>query len=325
VIASPAIHIGHGVIEFPPAIVAHVAYVAQDSGYLSAVRTTDGTKVWQVRIAHAADSPAVAHGRVFVDTSAGLTAVAVASGKLLWRRQIAAGESKPTIIGTHVCVGAKVGGVFCFGQYGGRLIRHLADGCKITGHVAYVGGSFYWDDYCGNVTRAGPHRVLWTRHVGRVFYTAPVVSQGVVYLGDRDGGAYLAVSADTGARLWRTYVGPDVYGTPAVTAGAVYGTYRGTTAGGGFIKLNRVTGAILWRRAVGVPVMASPIVTGHRAWFATAPPNYAPGVILAFDVNGMHPAFTFGSDGRYTPLAVDGTDAVLVGRQDLYVMPGQAT
>lgn len=324
-LATPAIHIGHGVIEFPPAIVAGVAYVAQDSGFVTAVNTADGTQIWQVRIAHAADSPVVAHMRVFVDTSIGLVALSAKDGHLLWRRAVGAGESTPTVFNNRVCVGAKAGGVFCFGQYGGGLLRHIPDRCKITGHVAAYGGSLYWNDYCGFVTRAGPHRVVWSVHAGRVFYAAPVVFQGTVYVADRDSGTYDALSAASGQLRWRTHVGSSVYGTPAVTQGAVYGTWRGAgQATGGFVKLARGNGSVLWSYPEDVHVIASPVVTGTRVWFATAPDHFAAGQILAFNVNGMGLDFTFGTDGRYTPIVAVGTDAWLVGRQDLYGYPGEA-
>ncbi len=316
------VHIGNGVIEFPPAIVNHVAYVAQDSGFIRAVRLVDSSTIWKIRLAKAADSPVVSHGRVFVDTSAGLTAVSAGTGRKVWRRSVAAGESKPLVIGTHVCVGARVGGVFCFGQYGGSMVRHIADSCKITGAVRASNGSLFWDDYCGEVYRAGPHRLIWTAHAGRVFYGAPAVYDGRVYVGDRDTGSYSALDAATGAVVWRTHVGYDVYGSPVVTKGAVYGTYRGSS-GGGFVKLNRATGALLWRRAESVPVMCTPVVTGSRVWFATAPANYAAGTVTAFNVNGMKPVLAI-HDGRYTPEVSDGSTAVVVGRDTLYELPGAA-
>jgi outer membrane protein assembly factor BamB len=73
--------------------------------------------------------------------------------------------------------------------------------------------------------------------------TVPVVSNGVVFVGDLDyftfGGSLYAFDANTGARLWKTQTG-GIVASPLISGNSVYaGSITGT-----LFKLNRRSGAI---------------------------------------------------------------------------------
>lgn len=316
-----------GIDEFPPAVHGGVAYLAQDNGFLSATRLTDGVELWRVRIGHAADSPAFSQGHLYVEATpgvgystgaVGLLAISAATGHTVWRQGSMSGESSPVVIQGRVCAASRLGMVGCFHPYTGQAIWLHSVGCKVTGALAAAGIQLYYGDYCGVVRRENVYsgHVGWTAPAGGVVYGDVALSAGRVIVPNR-GGSILAISQVSGQRLWSTRVGYDVYGSPAVTAGAVYGTWRGSGATGGYIKLRVSDGAVLWRHVAGGNVMSSPVVVGDRVWFSTCGANYSKGTTQAYLVNGMKLSFTF-NDGRFTPVVPSGNDLLLIGIGTIY-------
>lgn len=315
-----------GLMEYPPTYHAGTAYVATDSGNVVAFRASDGVTTWKVTVGGIlADSPTVADGRVFVQGrgvgATGLSALSATTGALTWRRPGFTGESTPTPFGSWICGASTMGVVSCFGGYDGSLKWSLNLHAKVTGSLARAGGYLYAATYSGAVVKIGAlhGRVVWTSHVSGAVYANVAVANGRVIVDGRDSGRVTALSATTGATLWSTALGGQVYVSPAVTTTSVYTATRP----GRMVKLNVATGALQWAAQANHLIMGSPVVTGSRVWYSVMGAAFTPGQVWAFNVNGMQRAYTFATDGRYSPCIVAGSDLLLVGETHLYALVAQ--
>lgn len=87
----------------------------------------------------------------------------------------------------------------------------------------------------------------------------PVLADGVLYLGSGDG-AFHAVRADTGARVWRIETIGKVRTTAIVQGERVFFS----TLGNSVCAAERATGRIVWQFATGDAVTSSPALIGGR-------------------------------------------------------------
>jgi polyvinyl alcohol dehydrogenase (cytochrome) len=142
-------------------------------------------------------------------------------------------------------------------------------------------GSAGWQ---GPLTVSDAHNlhVLWTFAAGGSVWGQPIVANGVVFVGARDGYEY-AVKLSTGGLLWKTFLGLD-NATPAC-GGALGITSTATDIGqtlylnGGdsdFYALSASTGHIAWSLPVGGAetsgfyLWSSPLISNHSAYVAIA-------------------------------------------------------
>lgn len=149
---------------------------------------------------------------------------------------------------------------------------------EVSATPAVTGGAVYFPDWAGYLTKADAQtgRVLWTRHVteytgvaGNISRTSPVVSHGVVYVGDQGGSVgagarLLAVDADTGDLIWSRLVeshpAAQLTQAPTVFDGVVYQGvssvefarageegYVCCTFRGSLVAVDAATGEIRWQ------------------------------------------------------------------------------
>jgi hypothetical protein len=113
------------------------------------------------------------------------------------------------------------------------------------------------------VSSVSPPPLAWRFALTVPIESQPIVESGTLYLGAGDGYEY-ALSAATGALLWKTYLGvdPNSKGCGPSTLGI---TSTGTYSGGHLFvlggnahayELNAANGAILWNVSVGGPTTA---------------------------------------------------------------------
>lgn len=157
-----------------------------------------------------------------------------------------------------------------------------------------------WTTYLGSVARTSSGTgesllgvgtaknltLLWTHAVGAGVVAQPIEVNGVLYFGSEDGYEN-AVSASTGAPIWRTYIG-QTSGSPTGCA-STYGVSSTATylagdlyVGGGdtdWYALSATTGQVLWKVFVGNNSQgpgggnynwASPLVVGGYAYVGVA-------------------------------------------------------
>jgi polyvinyl alcohol dehydrogenase (cytochrome) len=149
---------------------------------------------------------------------------------------------------------------------------------EVSATPAVTGGAVYFPDWAGYLTKADARtgQVLWSRHVteytgvaGNISRTSPVVSHGIVYVGDQGGtvgaGARLiAVNADTGDLVWSQLVEShplaQLTQSPTVFDGVVYQGvssvefaragetgYACCTFRGSLVAVDAATGEIQWQ------------------------------------------------------------------------------
>ena len=90
---------------------------------------------------------------------------------------------------------------------------------------------------------------------GNIIDSSPAVANGVVYVGSRDRNLY-ALSASTGALLWKYTTGDSVDSSPAVANGVVYVG----SADFNLYALNASTGTLLWKYTTVDFVDSSPAI-----------------------------------------------------------------
>ena len=188
-------------VDSTPAVVDGAVYVGIDHSGLYALDAATGVERWHFRPGdgiHA--SPAVVAGTVYAPTMDGrLFSVDAATGRERWRFDLGdASYASPAIVDGTLYVGGATE----------RPDGEIASGTLFALNAA-----------------SGDER--WRLPDAADGLSSPVVADGVVYsaasLDWRPGGAGVlhAVSAATGAEIWRHDVGP-VYGSPTVPGGTAY-------------------------------------------------------------------------------------------------------
>jgi hypothetical protein len=105
----------------------------------------------------------------------------------------------------------------------------------------------------------------------------PVISNGVVFAGTMEGGAY-AINATTGATLWSASIPGGTVSTAAVGNGvAVFVTVKG-----GVYAFNVTNGVQVWTYDSGYAITASPCIQGNQVYVA----NHRGDVIALNEVSG---------------------------------------
>ncbi|HLP08281.1 MAG TPA: PQQ-binding-like beta-propeller repeat protein, partial [Opitutaceae bacterium] len=124
--------------------------------------------------------------------------------------------------------------------------------------------------------------VRWERfHAGSWVESAPLLAEGVLYIGSSDLRTVAALDPQTGVLLWSTDVLGWTWGTPAIAGDTVFAGTAGATGypiaqDGGMVALDRRTGAPKWRVRLApladryvTGIVGSPTVAGALVLFAS--------------------------------------------------------
>jgi outer membrane protein assembly factor BamB len=133
-------------------------------------------------------------------------------------------------------------------------IRSLALGALLLAlplpAVAAVVPEFHGGpDHAGVFPGRGPDgffQLLWRFDAGHMVVSSPVVADGVLYAGARNGEFY-ALDAKSGALKWKFSADAAITSTGAVAGGIVYFTSHANTV----YALNVADGALVWKQATG--------------------------------------------------------------------------
>jgi outer membrane protein assembly factor BamB len=156
-----------------------------------------------------------------------------------------------------------------------------------TDFTAYLGGYSHWN-HAGpqgamNATNAVRTQLLWNVTTGGSVMSQPIVVNSTVYVGSGDGYEY-ALSATTGALVWKTFLGVAPRDAPcdfaslgvSSTASYVGGRLYVNAGNSTLYALNSTTGRVVWHVAVGAStapgqyLWASPLVYNHSAYIGIA-------------------------------------------------------
>jgi outer membrane protein assembly factor BamB len=163
-----------------------------------------------------------AHGLLYISTARGLYALDADNGNISWvyPTELPLGHS-PTVIGSVLYVGG----------YDKRIHAIEADpdpsSLPVDGDTGYRVND----------------RVVWTFDQAEAgFETNPLIINGVVYAGNRDGTMY-AVDADTGGLVWSYETDGPILFSAAYRDGAIYFASNDAHA----YALNAADGSLVWR------------------------------------------------------------------------------
>jgi len=216
-----------------PTLANGIIYIGASDGAITAVRASDGSRLWQYRTSGAAYAPVVINGVVYASDYVGnngpahLYALRASDGKLLWSY-----TQKDFISGPIV-----VGGVAYLASYDGLLTAvHAEDGS-----------------------------VLWHRELKGLGVVIAEVSNGVIYgevftnqgLNNVD-----AWRASNGALLWQS---SDHLAILDMIDGMVYASLDNN-----FEALQASTGAVLWRIKLDGSPFYAPFIVNNGVLYLVA-------------------------------------------------------
>jgi outer membrane protein assembly factor BamB len=283
----------NGDVISSPAVVGNSVYVGSGDGHLYALDRLTGKQLWSYDAGSAImSSPAVANGLVVVGTYDGrFMAIDVVKGTLRWR--LSTGPTLPfpwghesgdrytssaNIVGGVVVFGAGDGNVYSVDVASGHVRWRASTGGRVRGTPAVADGAVFVGSFDGRVysfdLATGKQRWRYdTEGVSlnsgkfgfdrRSIQSSPSVSNGVVFIGARDGFVYALGAAD-GKLRWRyDHEVSWINSSPAVADGVVY---DGSSDAHFVQALDAATGRELWRTNVGSTVWSSPSVAGDQIY-----------------------------------------------------------
>ncbi len=269
---------GTGITFASPVIADGIVYVGTISGELQARNLDTGELMWRYDVGdQLRGSPAVSDGVVVIGggLAGGFTALDAATGDVLWHvatpGQLAV-YTQPAVVDGVVYANTGpsevADSVYAIDLMTGEVLWSTPVAAGIFNGPAVDGGQLY-------VTSADEGRlvaldtstgeVAWTlQRDDDTFYSAPTVSDGLVYVTTTSDaawdGTFLAVNADDGTIAWQNSTHGDAQGSSP----AIYGdlVISGTHANGAVVAYDRITGTVAWRHQDTGPVSSSLMTTG---------------------------------------------------------------
>jgi outer membrane protein assembly factor BamB len=347
---------GESLIEMPPAVAQGRVVFGTHDGRVIAARTSDGVVVW-TRELHGciASSPAVREGIVYIgwagpapcgkqkDGTGGVVALGLRTGRVLWKFGAGNVEASPAIVADRLFFSAfrnrRESTVYSMQLGPNRHIvwRHdlatkVASSPTLLGRRLYIAAydrsvygfdgwsgrlkfrtSAYADDAETRVLlnlRSLVRRRSWTEGG---YYATPAVAYRRIYAGVIDG-VFSAFDIETGEHRWSHKLSGSIYGSAALWNETAY---VGTTSGT-FYALSALTGQTRWQVDLGGKILGSPTVTNRRVYISTTNRE-------TFALDALTGAIEWRYwDGYYSPLVVDGSRGILVGKGRLYLLENAA-
>ena len=316
-------------LEFPPAIAYHYAYLPIERGIIRALQAWDGKVVWSRRFdACIAASPAVAKGVVYEsllnpcnephdNRKGAVVALNARTGKTVWRAAIGATESSPLVVNGVVYVGSRNDKVYALDADTGRVRWTYTTGGEVKGAAAYIAGTIYIGAYDGHLyaLNARTGMLRWRASVenrlgGRgTLYANPAIAYGRVYIGATDGVVY-SFGATSGRLLWARRTGGYVYSSAALWHQTVYvGSYDRK-----LYAIDAATGDVRWTFETNGAISGSPTVLNGVVYVSTLK-----GKTYGLDALRGKVVWTF-TDGQYSPIVADQRRVYLVGYARLFAL-----
>jgi outer membrane protein assembly factor BamB len=222
----------HGLIEFPPAVAAGVAYVVNKFGNLEAVpaQRPRGPLAADARSPQNAGkptdvtAPVYCEGRVYVAFLDGeLVAFDAKTGKPYWKRNLYSHlEFSPMAAQGQLYIGTDKTDVIALSASDGKMLWRFNSPAAIKASPSYHDGRVYVADYKSGMLclDASSGELLWRTNTSKAkpfgrggFYSSPAVAFGRVFAARDDGTAY-AFDQGTGKVEWFFPTDDYTYGSP---------------------------------------------------------------------------------------------------------------
>ncbi|MCC6943319.1 MAG: PQQ-binding-like beta-propeller repeat protein [Thermomicrobiales bacterium] len=117
----------------------------------------------------------------------------------------------------------------------------------------------------GDAEATGPRElpeVAWSFETGRRIRSSPVISGGVVYIGNTDGQMY-AFDATSSRVVWQVDAGGSINSTALIAGDVVILAAADMAQPGAVVALDRATGVEVWRVPIGDQVSSDPLLYGE--------------------------------------------------------------
>jgi len=337
-----------GPVRSSPVVADGTVYVGSTDGNLYAIEASTGQERWRVDVGSpVSSSPAIASGLViFVSADGVFHAVAADTGAPRW--QFATGALLPwewgfegwdvylasaAVQDESVVFGAGDGTVYALDVQSGQERWRFTTEMRIRSTPAISDGAVYVGGADGIVYSLGldDGSVRWTHETEgtsllseefgfdrKSIIASPVVADGVVYVGSRDGQMY-ALDQANGELRWR--VSHDVswaMSSPAVSGDALF---SGTSDGLWVHRVDVTTGEEIWRFVGAGYTWSSPALVGNTVYIGDGG-----GYLRAIDAESGQERWSLRTGGGVysSPWVEDGV--VYVGADDgvVYAVDGES-
>lgn len=162
--------------------------------------------------------------------------------------------------------------------------------------------------HSGYSPSTGPlgNQTLWKYTANDAFWTAPTITNGILYAGSDQCGSVYALNASTGTLLWSYKTTGAISSSPAVVGGILYVGYVG-----GFCAINASNGAFLWNFATPyLGTYSSPAVFDGVVYTGAMDTN-----VYALNASTGSKIWSFRTNGTASAPAID-NGLVIVSSMD---------
>jgi len=276
-----------------PAVANGMVYAAGLG--ISALDAMTGTLKWSFSVSNALinASPTIAGSLLYVNTAVGLYALDAMTGAIKWSyaRTLSSTSSSPAVANGVVYVGlydtGEADNMYAFDALTGALKWHYVTGfsnCCISSATVANGVVYFGvvDYTTAENTRgmlfaldAATGTLKWSKTVDCSEFEAPVIANGILYLGTVNPKKLEAFDALTGKLKWGYRAGSSISFSPAVANGVVYFTSGNNTT----YALEATTGTLKWSYPAGYgsPIIVNGIVyIGYDKLYAFHLPSTTP-------------------------------------------------
>ncbi len=208
-----------GLLFGSPSVTDGAVLIGGDDGDLFSVDPENGHLNWKITLdSPIYSTPAIANGRVYVTTKGQtVSAVDLKSGELIWSYPVG-GSSSPAVADGVVFVGSDDGALYAIdAEKGGTPLWLFATGSQSVQSPVVAGDEVF--------VSAGPMlislsratgEVVWQYPVGDNVTTEPVILDGYLYAGDKNGYFY-ALTGDANLSTPASGSGGSTSGKPGST------------------------------------------------------------------------------------------------------------
>jgi outer membrane protein assembly factor BamB len=288
-----------------PTVIDDILYVCSnrtDEHSIQALRTSDGTHLWQYQIAgRLPDVSTVKEGVVYVGTSEGtIVALQASDGTLIWQYTIDLGPDVPSYLGPILCAAPTVSN--------GVVYVSPAVNKPLEPYVYAL--------------QASDGRLLWQSRIPDSTSYPMIVVGDILYVSTPSG--CLALLTRDGSRLWQQKLPALLCSPPAIMHGNIYFSLQYLHEASFLYVLRASDGAFQWQQQLETGTAANnlttPALTQDTLFVGTGS-----GALLALQANNGNRLWSYQTGGSFFSTPVVAENTVYIGANDGCIYAVQAT